>query len=93
MGHPLPCAPSKRILPQIGRHEQRDCRSRLLVSEGCTGETEDDLLCEDAVYCGTDSYGSISEEEEEEILESGGHWAYGEIEMDGFQALIEVGLF
>jgi hypothetical protein len=43
----------------------------------------------DAAWSGTDSYGEISEEEEDAILGTGAHWAYGEISFEGMEALLQ----
>ena len=43
----------------------------------------------DVVYAGTDHYGTISDDEEEAVNSTGGHWAYGEISHEGLQALLE----
>jgi hypothetical protein len=43
----------------------------------------------EAVYAGTDQYGTISDDEEDAINSTGGHWAYGEISHDGLHALLE----
>ncbi len=43
----------------------------------------------DIAYAGTDQYGTISDEEEEAVNSTGGHWAYGEISYEGLQALLE----
>lgn len=44
----------------------------------------------DAAWSGTDSYGEIPEDEEDAILETGAHWAYGEISFEGVEALLRV---
>lgn len=43
----------------------------------------------DIAYAGTDHYGTITDEEEDAVNSTGGHWAYGEISYEGLHALLE----